>query len=52
MPRRAQECGLATAESRIETVGGKNVLFVKHFDHAEAEKIVNDRRLKWTPAAT
>jgi serine/threonine-protein kinase HipA len=32
MLRLARECGLATAESRIETVGGKDVLLVKRFD--------------------
>jgi serine/threonine-protein kinase HipA len=32
MLRLARECGISTAESRIEKVGGKDVLLVKRFD--------------------
>jgi serine/threonine-protein kinase HipA len=32
MLRLAQQCGISTAESRIETVGSKDVLLVKRFD--------------------
>ncbi|MGB9332759.1 MAG: HipA domain-containing protein [Steroidobacteraceae bacterium] len=32
MLRLARECGIATAESRIETVGGRDVLLIKRFD--------------------
>lgn len=32
MLRLARACGLTTAESRLETVGGKDVLLVKRFD--------------------
>jgi serine/threonine-protein kinase HipA len=32
MLRLARECGIATAESRIETVGGGDVLLIKRFD--------------------
>ena len=38
MLRLARECGLATAESRIETVGGKDVLLVKRFDRERTAK--------------
>ncbi|OJY11565.1 MAG: phosphatidylinositol kinase [Rhizobiales bacterium 62-47] len=38
MLRLARECGLATAESRIETVGGKDVLLVKRFDRERTNK--------------
>lgn len=38
MLRLARECGITTAESRIETVGGKDVLLVKRFDR---EKVAN-----------
>ncbi len=31
----ARECGLQTAESRVETVGGRDVLMVKRFDRAK-----------------
>jgi serine/threonine-protein kinase HipA len=34
----ARECGLHTAESRIETVGTKDVLLVKRFDRERAAK--------------
>jgi serine/threonine-protein kinase HipA len=37
MLRLARECGLATAESRIVTVGGRDVLLVKRFDREKAE---------------
>lgn len=33
----ARECGLQTADSRIETVGGRDVLLVKRFDRAKVE---------------
>jgi serine/threonine-protein kinase HipA len=32
MLRLARECGIRTAESRIDTIGGRNVLLVKRFD--------------------
>lgn len=32
MLRLACECGIRTAESRIETIGGRDVLLVKRFD--------------------
>ena len=32
MLRLAQQCGITTAESRIETIAGKDVLLVKRFD--------------------
>src|SRR5215467_5215089 len=32
MLRLARECGIRTAESRIETIGGRDVLLVKRFD--------------------
>ena len=32
MLRLARQCGMTTAESRIETVGGKDVLLIKRFD--------------------
>ena len=38
MLRLARECGLHTAESRIETVGGKDVLLVKRFDREKTPK--------------
>jgi serine/threonine-protein kinase HipA len=38
MLRLARECGLHTAESRIETVGTKDVLLVKRFDRERAAK--------------
>jgi serine/threonine-protein kinase HipA len=38
MLRLARECGLHTAESRIETVGTKDVLLVRRFDRARAAK--------------
>ena len=36
MLRLARECGLQTAESRVETVGARDVLMVKRFDRANA----------------
>ncbi len=38
MLRLARECGLHTAESRIETVGTEDVLLVKRFDRERAAK--------------
>jgi serine/threonine-protein kinase HipA len=38
MLRLARECGLTTAESKIETVGGKDVLLVKRFDRERTPK--------------
>ncbi len=38
MLRLARDCGLHTAESRIETVGTKDVLLVKRFDRERAPK--------------
>jgi serine/threonine-protein kinase HipA len=38
MLRLARECGLTTAESKIETVGGKDVLLVKRFDREKTAK--------------
>jgi serine/threonine-protein kinase HipA len=38
MLRLARECGLTTAESKIETVGGKDVLLVKRFDREKTPK--------------
>jgi serine/threonine-protein kinase HipA len=38
MLRLARECGLTTAESRIETVGAKDVLLVKRFDRERTAK--------------
>jgi serine/threonine-protein kinase HipA len=32
MLRLARQCGISTAESRIETVGGKDVLLIRRFD--------------------
>jgi serine/threonine-protein kinase HipA len=32
MLRLARQCGISTAESRIDTVGGKDVLLIKRFD--------------------
>ena len=36
MLRLARQCGISAAESRIERVGGKDVLLVKRFDRARA----------------
>lgn len=38
MLRLARECGLTTAESKIGTVGGKDVLLVKRFDREKTSK--------------
>jgi serine/threonine-protein kinase HipA len=38
MLRLARECGITTAESRMETVGGKDVLLVKRFDREKTTK--------------
>ena len=38
MLRLARECEIKTAESRIETVGGKDVLLVKRFDREKTPK--------------
>jgi serine/threonine-protein kinase HipA len=38
MLRLAQQCGITVAESRIETVGGKDVLLVKRFDRQRKEE--------------
>lgn len=38
MLRLARECGITTAESRIEAVGGKDVLLVKRFDRKKVAK--------------
>jgi serine/threonine-protein kinase HipA len=38
MLRLARECGLTTAESKIETVGGKDVMLVKRFDREKTAK--------------
>jgi serine/threonine-protein kinase HipA len=38
MLRLARDCGVQTAESRIETVGTKDVLLVKRFDRERAAK--------------
>ncbi len=36
MLRLARQCGIRTAESRVERIGGKDVLLVKRFDRARA----------------
>ena len=38
MLRLARECGITTAESRMQTVGGKDVLLVKRFDREKTTK--------------
>lgn len=38
MLRLARECGVTTAESRIEMVGGKDVLLIKRFDREKVAK--------------
>lgn len=38
MLRLARQCGISTADSRIETVGGKDVLLVKRFDREKTDK--------------
>lgn len=37
MLRLAQQCGIRAAASRVERIGGKDVLLVKRFDRARAE---------------
>ena len=36
----ARECGLETAESRLETIGHRDILLVKRFDRADAEATI------------
>ena len=38
MLRLARECGITAAESRIETVGGKDVLLIRRFDREKTAK--------------
>ncbi len=38
MLRLARQCGISAAESRIETVGGKDVLLIKRFDREKASR--------------
>lgn len=38
MLRLARECGITTAESRVEPIGGKDVLLIKRFDREKIEK--------------
>lgn len=38
MLRLARQCGISVAESRIETVGGKDVLLIKRFDREKTVK--------------
>lgn len=38
MLRLARQCGISTAESRIETVGGKDVILIKRFDREKADE--------------
>ena len=38
MLRLARECGITTAESRIETVAGRDVLLIKRFDREKTAK--------------
>jgi serine/threonine-protein kinase HipA len=38
MLRLARECGISTAESRMETIGGRDVLMIKRFDREKREK--------------
>lgn len=37
MLRLARQCGICSAESRIETVGGKDVILIKRFDREKVE---------------
>lgn len=37
MLRLARQCGISSAESRIETVGGKDVVLIKRFDREKVE---------------
>ena len=41
----ARECGLSVAESRIETVGGRDVLLVKRFDREKTDEGFRRARL-------
>ena len=38
MLRLARECGISTAESRIETIAGRHVLLIKRFDREKTPK--------------
>lgn len=38
MLRLARQCGISAAESRIETIGGKDVLLIKRFDREKTAK--------------
>src|ERR1700686_3824580 len=38
MLRLARECGIVAAESRIETIAGKDVLLIKRFDREKTPK--------------
>jgi serine/threonine-protein kinase HipA len=38
MLRLARECGITAAESRIETVGGKDVLLITRFDREKTAR--------------
>ena len=46
----ARECGLSVAESRIETVGGRDVLLVKRFDREKTDE--GFRRARFLSALT
>jgi serine/threonine-protein kinase HipA len=37
MLRLARECGISVAESRMETIGGKDVLLIKRFDREKTD---------------
>ncbi len=45
MLRLAQQCGITTAQSRIETIGGKDVLLVKRFDRQRKGKAYRRARM-------
>ena len=45
MLRLARQCGIRAAESRVERVGGKDVLLVKRFDRARADGGYNRSRM-------
>lgn len=45
MLRLARQCGIRAAESRIERVGGKDVLLVKRFDRARASTTYTRSRM-------
>jgi serine/threonine-protein kinase HipA len=45
MLRLARQCGIRAAESRVERVGGKDVLLVKRFDRARAGAGYNRSRM-------